>query len=314
MFEPDEDDWLMIKIRVPATSANMGPGFDSLGIALNLYNYVSVEETDAGLSIEIADDTSRFLPIDSSNLVYRSMCEVFDATGIRPKGVRLVLENNIPVTRGLGSSSAGIVSGLCAGNALVGNPLSKDEILTMAARIEGHADNVTPAVMGGFTVNVTQKRKISYVKHSIKDDLRFAAIVPDFRLPTKKSRSLLPGFVSHRDAAYNAGHSALLTASLISGAYENIRPAINDRLHQTYRKRLIPEMDEIFRLCYQHGALGVYLSGAGPTIVAIIKESNKNFHAAMSGILAKRMHNRKIYMLEADNIGAVQVNEQKPVD
>lgn len=297
----------MIKIRVPATSANMGPGFDSLGVALNLYNYVSVEEIDSGLNIEIADETSKFLPIDSSNLVYRCMCEVFDATGIRPKGVHLVLENNIPVTKGLGSSSAGIVSGLCAGNAIVGNPLSKNEILNMAAQMEGHADNVTPAVMGGFTVNVTQKRKISYVKHNIKDDLSFVAIVPDFRLPTKKARSLLPRFVSHRDAAYNAGHSALLTASLISGEYENIRPAINDRLHQTYRKRLIPEMDEIFRLCYQHGALGVYLSGAGPTIVAIIRDSNKNFNAAISGILAKRMSNRKIYMLKADNIGATQI-------
>lgn len=299
----------MIKIRVPATSANMGPGFDSLGVALNLYNYVSAEETDGGLSIEIPDETGRFLPRDSSNLVYRCMCEVFNITGKRPKGVRLVLENNIPVTKGLGSSSAGIVGGLCAGNALVGNPLSKNEILNMAAQIEGHADNVTPAVMGGFTVNVTQKRKVNFVKHNVRDDLRFAAIVPDFRIPTSKSRSLLPRFVSHRDAAFNAGHSALLTASLISGEYENIRPAINDRLHQTYRKRLIPEMDEIFRLCYQHGALGVYLSGAGPAIVAIIKESNKNFHAALSGVLAKKVRNRKIYMLEADNTGATQISE-----
>lgn len=297
----------MIKIRVPATSANMGPGFDSLGVALDLYNYVSVEETESGLSIEILDDTKKFLPTDERNLIYKCMREVFDACGYRPHGLRLVLENNIPVTRGLGSSSAGIVGGLYAGNIIAGSPFSKTELLNMAARIEGHADNVTPAVMGGFTVNIFQKSKISYIKHDMNDDLMFAALVPDFALPTKKSRSILPRFVTHRDAVYNTGHSALLATSIISGKYENIRPAINDRLHQSYRKRLIPAMDDIFRMCYQNGALGVYLSGAGPTIIAIIKASNKNFQAGMSSVLSRKMHNWHLYLLKPDNIGATEL-------
>lgn len=297
----------MIKIRVPASSANMGPGFDSLGVALDLYNYVCAEETESGVQIEIDDSSKNLLPCDENNLVYRSMCEVFKLCGYKPKGIRLVLENNIPVTRGLGSSSAGIVGGLMAGNAIAGYPLNKDELLNIAARLEGHADNVTPALMGGFTVNVMHRGSVSYIKHSLPKDLCFAAIIPDFQLATRKSRSILPRFVPHKDAVFNAGHSALLASSLVLGKYENIRIAIGDRLHQGYRKRLIPSMEELFSLCYRHGALGVYLSGAGPTVVAIVKSSNKGFNAAMSGVLNKKMNNRRLCMLKADNEGAVEI-------
>ncbi len=297
----------MIKIRVPATSANMGPGFDSLGVALELYNYITVEEIPSGLEINITDETAKFLPRDERNLVYGCMKEVFDRVGYAPKGLRLTLENNIPVTRGLGSSSAVIVGGLFAGNVLAGNPLSREEILSMAVKIEGHADNVTPAVMGGFTVSVLQREKHSFVRHELKGDLRFAAIIPDFPLATRKARSILPRMVSHRDAAYNAGHSALLAASIISGDYSKIRAAIGDRLHQYYRKSLIPSMDELFNICYRCGALGVYLSGAGPTLVAIISASNKGFEAEVSRILAQKMKNRRLEILKADNIGVTEI-------
>lgn len=297
----------MIKIRVPATSANMGPGFDSLGVALELYNYITVEEIESGLEIEILDEASKFLPKDERNLVYRCIKEVFDKVGYHPKGLRLTLENNIPVTRGLGSSSAVIVGGLYAGNLLAGNPLSKEELLSMAIKLEGHADNVTPAMTGGFTVSVMQKNKHHYVCHRLKDDLRFAAIIPDFPLATQKSRSILPRTVSHRDAAYNAGHSALLAASLISGDYSNIRAAIGDRLHQYYRKSLIPSMDEIFNICYRHGALGVYLSGAGPTLIAIIRDTSKSFHPDVSRILAQKMQNWRLEILKPDSIGVTEI-------
>ena len=297
----------MIKIRVPATSANMGPGFDSLGVALELYNYITVEEEGEGLSIEILDETSKFLPKNEKNLVYRCMNRVFEKVGYTPKGIKITLENNIPVTRGLGSSSAVIVGGLYAGNALAGYPLTREELLSMAVEIEGHADNVTPAMMGGFTVSVLQKDKHCYVSHRLRDDLRFAAIIPDFPLATKKSRSILPRTVSHRDAAYNAGHSALLVSSLISGDYSNIRAAIGDRLHQYYRKTLIPSMDELFNICYRHGALGVYLSGAGPTLVAIIGEQNKNFNPEVSRILAQKMQNWRLEILKADNFGVIEI-------
>lgn len=297
----------MIKIRVPATSANMGPGFDSLGVALELYNYITVEERTSGLEIEIIDETSKFLPKNEKNLVYRCMNEVFRKAHFEPRGFKLTLENNIPVTRGLGSSSAVIAGGLYAGNAVAGYPFSRDELLAMAVKIEGHADNVTPAFTGGFTVSVLQKERHDYVCHKLRDDLRFAAIIPDFPLATKKARAVLPRTVTHRDAAYNAGHSALLAASLISGDYSHIRAAVGDRLHQYYRKNLIPSMDELFNICYRHGALGVYLSGAGPTLVAIVSTENKDFAPAVSRILAQKMKNRRLEVLRPDNLGVTEI-------
>ena len=295
----------MVKVRVPATSANIGPGFDSMGLALGLYNYVTAEETDGGLVIDILDETSAFLAKDERNLVYRSMKAVFDKVGYQPKGLHLTMENNIMVTRGLGSSSAGIVSGLVAANEICGKPLSTETILYMASEIEGHSDNVTPALLGGFTVNVKNNNKIQYVRSEIGDELKFAAFVPDFYIQTKKARAVLPRSVSMRDAVYNTGHSALLAASIISGKYENIRAAVGDKLHQRYRKGLIPKMDDLFRYCYSNDALGVYLSGAGPTIVARVHKDNQTFEEEMKKIISQKMRNWKLYMLEADNCGAV---------
>lgn len=298
----------MIKIRVPASSANMGPGFDSLGVALGLYNYVSAEETNGGIEIDIKDESRKFLPQDETNLIYRSMYALFDKVGYKPKGIKIVLENNVPVTRGLGSSSASIVGGLVAANEISKADLSRDELLNIAAEIEGHADNVTPSIMGGFTVNSYVGGNVNYVKVPLKNDLKFVTFVPDFFLQTSRARAVLPKMVSHKDAVYNAGHTALLTASIMNGDYEKIRYAIGDRLHQHYRKKLIPGMDDIFKISYRHGALGVYLSGAGPTIVAIIKSDNKAFKDKVGKSLYSRlgkMENKwKIDILKADNEGA----------
>lgn len=303
---------MRVKVKVPATSANMGSGFDSMGLALGLYNYVTAEDTGEGLKIDILDDiTAKFLAIDERNLVYTSMKAVFDKVSYHPRGLHLTLENNIMVTRGLGSSSAGIVSGLLAANELTGRQLSKDELLYMAAKAEGHADNVTPALLGGFTVNVVQNDSVKYVKTPIKDDLKFAAFVPDFFLQTKKSRSVLPRSVLLKDAVYNTGRSALLAASMISGKYENISIAVDDKLHQRYRKRLVPGLDDIFKKSYQNGALGVYLSGAGPTIIAIIHKDNIDFEKNMRAYLSKSMKDRMLYILDADNDGAQVIETTK---
>lgn len=298
----------MVKVRVPATSANMGSGFDSLGVALNLYNYVTAEETGNTLQIDILDETSKFLAKDERNLVYRSMQAVFDRVGYRPKGLHLTLENNIMVTRGLGSSSAGIVSGLLAANVMTGETLSKDELLVMAAEIEGHGDNVTPAIFGGFTVNVKRRDKVHYTRVAVQDELRFAAFVPDFYLQTKKARNVLPKMVSMRDAVYNTGRSALLAASIMSGSYENLRVAVEDKLHQRYRKRLIPDMEDLFRICYEKNALGVYLSGAGPTVVAMVYQKDEEvFQKEMTAFLKSSMKHWHLHMLQADNQGAVVI-------
>lgn len=295
----------MIKIKIPATSANMGAGFDSLGTALTLYNYVWAEEIDEGLKIEIKDKTAEFLATDEKNLVYRSMKTLFDRVGYESKGIHLVLENNIMITRGLGSSSAGIVGGLIAANEISGAKLSSDELLDVAAEIEGHPDNVAPAILGGMTVNVSDRGKIKYVKTEVPQELSFAAFVPEFYLATKKSRSILPKSVSMRDAVYNTGRSTLLMASIMTGKYENIRTAVGDKLHQRYRKRLIPNIDDLFREAYGMGALGVYLSGAGPTVIAIMQGDTRKFETKLNDFLAKKMDNWHLHMLKADNEGAV---------
>ena len=267
----------MIKVKVPATSANMGAGFDSLGIALGLYNYVYAEEAGDGLNIEILDDSAQYLVTDERNLVYRSMMAVFDKVSYKPKGIHLKLENNIMITRGLGSSSAGIVSGLLAANKLCGARLSKNELLNIATEIEGHPDNVAPAILGGMTVTARYKDRVFFDKNDIPSDLRFAAFVPDFYLATKLSRSILPKNIPMTDAVFNLSRSALLVSSIMSGKYENLRAAVDDRLHQRYRKKLVPHIDSLFRKAYGAGALGVYLSGAGPTVVAIVSRDNERF-------------------------------------
>lgn len=296
---------MMIKVKVPATSANMGAGFDSLGIALGLYNYVYAEEAGNGLNIEILDDSAQYLAADERNLVYRSMMAVFDKVSYKPKGIHLKLENNIMITRGLGSSSAGIVGGLIAANKLCGARLSKNELLNIATEIEGHPDNVAPAILGGMTVTARYKDRVFFDKNDIPSDLRFAAFVPDFYLATKLSRSILPKNIAMTDAVFNLSRSALLVSSIMSGKYENLRAAVDDRLHQRYRKKLVPHIDSLFKKAYGAGALGVYLSGAGPTVVAIINRDNERFEEKLQKYIDSDMSNWRLYMLEADNIGAV---------
>lgn len=296
----------MIKVKVPATSANLGAGFDCLGLALGLYNYVWAEETDSGLCIDITDSTSVFLPKDERNLVYRSMQVLFDKVGYIPKGIHLVLENNVPVTRGLGSSSAGIVGGLVAANEISGANLPVDELLHMAAKIEGHPDNVAPALLGGLTVNVHTEESLHYVKSDLPDDLAFAVFIPDFILSTKRSRGVVPKNISVKDAVFNMGRSALLVSSIMTGKYENIRTAVDDKIHQNQRKQFIPNIDELFSVSYNSGALGIYLSGAGPSTVAIIRKDDvTTFEQNLNKFLNSKMKDTHLRILNADNAGAV---------
>jgi len=298
-----------VTVRIPATSANLGPGFDSLGIALELYNYMTVRKTTDGVRIKTNGGFTAGVPLDRTNLAYRALMFIAEQSGNSADDLEIVLRNNIPTSRGLGSSSAAIVGGLAAGNILFGNPFSKAQLLNFAAEIEGHADNVAPCIYGGFTTVAARSSQISCIRNPLKDDIKFAVFMPDFHLKTKRARTVLPRVVPFRDAVYNAGRSALLTASLISGDYTHLRTAVSDRLHQNYRKRFIPSLDEIFRLSYKNNALGVYLSGAGPTILAIIKADNNDFNAKVSGVLNKKLTHWHLQILNADNEGVTQINE-----
>ncbi len=264
----------MIKIRIPATSANLGAGFDALGLALSFYNYAEMEEWDR---IEITSADGLDIPRDENNLVYVSAKDLYAVCGKKLPGIRLVQTSAIPMARGLGSSSACIVAGLAGANRMLGDPLSADDLVDLAAQIEGHPDNTAPAFLGGIVTAVFDGRKVHWVKQEVFTKLKFIAIIPDFELKTDKARACLPQEVSHKDAVYNLSRAALFSASLLTGKFENLRTAVHDRLHQPYRMELIPRAREVFDIAYTHGAYGVYISGAGPTIMAIADEDNTYF-------------------------------------
>ena len=264
----------MPTLNIPATSANLGAGFDALGLALDLYNTVEIEESD---DVDIASNDDIAVPTNESNLIYISAGDLYRVCGRELKGLRLRQTNRIPMTRGLGSSSACIVAGLVGANRLLGDPLTTDDLVDLAAQIEGHPDNTAPALLGGIVTAVFDGRKVHWVKQEVRTKLKFAAIIPDFELPTEKARACLPKEVTHKDAVYNLSRAALFSASLLTGKLENLRTACHDRLHQPYRMELIPGCREVFDIAYTHGAYAAYISGAGPTVMAIADESNEFF-------------------------------------
>ena len=264
----------MIKIKIPATSANLGAGYDSLGLALDFYNQVNMEESD---SIDITTLDGISIPTDETNLVYKSASDLFKVCGKNLKGLKLEQTNNIPMARGLGSSSACIVAGLVGANTLLNNPLSTDDLVDIAAQIEGHPDNTAPALLGGIVTAVFDGKKVHWVKQEVYTKLKFVAIIPDFELKTDKARACIPKEISHKDAVYNLSRAALFSASLLTGKFENLRTAVHDRLHQPYRMELIPHCREVFDIAYNHGAYGVYISGAGPAVMAIVDDNNDYF-------------------------------------
>ena len=291
----------MIQLQIPATSANLGAGFDALGLALQFYNYVEMEECDT-IDIRSADGTS--VPTDETNLVYVSAKDLYEVCGKKLPGLRLVQTNNIPMTRGLGSSSACIVAGLAGANALLGEPLGQDDLVDLAAQIEGHPDNIAPALLGGIVTAVFDGRKVHWVKQEVYTKLRFVAMIPDFELKTEKARACLPAEVSHRDAVYNLSRAALFSASLLTGKFNNLRTAVHDKLHQPYRMALIPHARDVFDIAYTHGAYAVYISGAGPTVMAIADEDNTYFAGKMRFFLENAgLSGWQVHDLRIDNSG-----------
>lgn len=268
----------MFKIQIPATSANLGAGFDALGLALTYYNYIEMEESDV---IDISAADGQDIPTDEKNLIYVSAKDLFAVCGRKLEGLKIVQTNNIPMARGLGSSSACIIAGLVGANKILGDPLTKDDLVDLSAQIEGHPDNTAPALLGGIVTAVFDGRKVHWVKQEVFTKLKFVAMIPDFELKTDDARHCLPKEISHKDAVYNLSRAALFSASLLTGKFENLRTAVHDKLHQPYRMELIPHCREVFDIAYTHGAYAAYISGAGPTVMAIVDQENKFFAGKM---------------------------------
>lgn len=255
-----------ITVTVPATSANLGPGFDALGLALNLHNRLKVRAQPSGLRIDITGHGAGDLPTDERNLAYRAMDRLFTAVGRRPIGLHLTQDNVVPVASGLGSSSAAIVGGLVAANALLDAPLSRAALLDMATAMEGHPDNVAPALLGGLTASLLDGDAVVCAALPVAE-LTVVVVRPRFKLATAEARAILPATVPFGDAVFNIGRIALLLPALQHGNIARLRLAMRDRLHQPYRAALIPGFDAALAAAHAHGAAAA-LSGAGPTLVA----------------------------------------------
>lgn len=283
-----------VTVRVPATSANLGPGYDCLGIALSLYNTVELRaggrwrDTDQPaptLSISATGVDASKIPLDDSNLVYHSAALVFARVGQWPEHLTLTAAGDIPVGSGLGSSSAAVVAGLLGANALTGEQLSPTALLEMAAAVEGHPDNVAPAMLGGLVLGI--------MPGVAEDDglileclpvapLAAVVVLPDFHFPTTAARAVVPRQLSREAAIHNAGRVGLLVHALTTGRYDVLRTAMDDRLHQPYRLPLIPGAVAAMAAAYEAGAAGVALSGAGPSLIAFAPHGHAAIAAAMS--------------------------------
>jgi homoserine kinase len=259
-----------VSVRVPATSANLGAGFDCLGIALDLWSTITVYHGRDG-----RDDAMARMAVTAARKVYEK------AGQAAPHDLCARYEGDIPIARGLGASAVARVGGLVAANGLAGKPLTDEQLLELGTDLEGHADNVTPALFGGFQVSVVVEGQVLHTSAAVPDALRAVLFVPELRMPTKESRKLLPSHLTRAEAVHNTSRAALLVAALAAGRYDLLEAAVDDKLHQPARSRLFPAMYAIFGAARDAGAHCAYLSGGGSTLCALATENEEAIAAAM---------------------------------
>lgn len=303
-----------VTVKVPGTSANCGPGFDCLGLAVTIYNQLELTLLEeARLVVESKGDGADSIPVDEKNIIWKSAKLLLERAGKSEKfrGAIIRTENHVPMSRGLGSSAAAIVAGLTAANAIIGSPFNRNEILKFATEIEGHPDNVAPAIFGGFTVSVAEKGQVQTFCFLPKIKLKLVVAVPDFQLSTRIARQVLPKVVPMKDAIFNVSRAAMLTAALIEGKENFLSLAFDDALHQPYRTSLVPGMREVFGAAKKSGALGVALSGAGPCLIAF-SAANKHLENEIASEMIQTFKENGVQadalILDLDTRGALVEN------
>ncbi len=294
----------MVEVRVPATSANMGAGFDTMGIALGLYNTIRVEEKEQGLQV-INLNTKEYIPTNENNLIYRAVTRVFDEVGYKKRGIKIVQDSAIPITRGLGSSSACIVGGLLAGNVISGRRLSYERIAELACEMEGHPDNAIPAIYGGFCTSVWDFKKVYFRSFKLPSNLEYAIMSPDYFVATKKSRGILPDEIPFKNATHNISRAVWLATGLATGKFDNLHIGVEDKIHQPYRKNYVDGMEEIFKKTYECGSKATFLSGSGPTILSILDGDFSEFKNNMEKFFENFSNRWKCKIVTIDNVGAI---------
>lgn len=272
---------MKVTVKVPATSANLGPGFDCLGIALPIYNTITIEETvlpGTGIEINLMSENAVLdemifdnIPKDENSIIYKAVEMLYNSIGQEPSELKINVQSQIPITRGLGSSASVVVGGLIAANKLLGSPADTTALLSIATEVEGHPDNVAPAILGGFVLSSQEDDgTISCEKLTWPDEWDITVCIPDFELSTNIARSVLPENVPLQDAIFNAKHLAMLIQAVNTKDIKLMKKALHDKLHQPYREKLVPGMKEIMEAFkHEDGVIGCVLSGAGPSILVI---------------------------------------------
>lgn len=289
-------------IQVPATSANLGPGFDSFGIAWKLYNRIEFDVNCDTLQISGCD--ARYA--DENNLAYRAYRHTLERCGIIPGGLSIrFVSTDIPVSRGLGSSAALCCAGILAANELHSLRLQKQDMLSLATELEGHPDNAAPALFGGFTVSAVCGGKAVTECCPVSQDLHFTVLIPDFELSTARARAALPGTVSMADAVFNLSHASFMLRALEKGDMELLTLAMDDKLHQPYRRALIPGYDKAEALAKELGAAGICISGAGSTLLCV--SDSPSVGTKLKEALSEKLPGWRVENVEIDRMGATVI-------
>lgn len=299
-----------VTVAVPATSANLGPGFDCLGVALSLHNQFKFSLLPDGsqvVAIDVTGEEATRVKTDHNNLAYQSFAKLYSHLGKEPPAVKIEICLNVPLARGLGSSATAIVGGLVGANVLAGLPLTQTEVMKLAISIEGHPDNVVPALLGGCRLTVAREdQNWDVCLIPWHGDIVPVLAIPNFELSTHQARSILPDSISRADAIFNIAHLGLLLRALQEGRTDWLHTALADRLHQPYRQSLIPGYEVVQRAAIAAGAHGLVISGAGPTLLALTDQQHAEAaSAAMSQAWATQQIDSRVEILSIDTQGVV---------
>ncbi|RCW51551.1 MULTISPECIES: homoserine kinase [unclassified Halanaerobium] len=300
----------MINFNVPSTSANLGPGFDTLGLALNLFNKFEVRSRpDKKINISVISKNNKVNFDDADNLILNSYLKYYEYINKKIDGIDITEKMNSPLARGMGSSASAIVGGLFSAAWNAKSLISAKEFIDLAVDIEGHPDNVIPAIFGGLDINYKKGDRFSYHKINIPEELKFIVIIPDFELKTSETRKILPNRLDYTSTVFNLGRISLLITAFLEKNYSLLAEAMEDKLHQPFRSKLIPGFEHVIKTAKKEGAFGASLSGAGPTVIAVTT-SNENLIAdgMISAFLDHNVTAEK-YILKGYNISLYKIIE-----
>jgi len=294
-----------VQVDIPASTTNLGPGFDVLGMALKLYNTVEMEVSASGTQIVIEGEGADIIPRDEHNLIYRAAKQVFEKVGEKMPPLSIRLINRTPLARGLGSSGTASIGGLMAASIISGADLERDEILYMAAKMDGHPDNVAASIFGGVIIASLTDNGVACMKFMPPKPVKVVVVVPDFHLLTSDARAVLPKSVDLATAVFNIGRASLLVAALTTGDFRFLGIATDDKLHQPYREKLIPGFRDVFLAAKSVDEnVAVALSGAGSSIVALCPDNSTRIGESMRKAFLKHNINSRIMILDIDEEGA----------